>query len=743
MNFKLLYKTKAARAILISIAVLLVLGLVYAGFWGMNTSKGRTLSAPSLSVKENKLEWTNIEDNDGYEIYSDGEYLAHVKEDVTEYELLEVNTDREFQVQAKGDGLNTSDSGLSNKVSVRKLSAPSNLQASQTQVSWSAVADADKYSVGGDVASVEISGTTYDLKSIKPGRYSISVQALSVSDEVCNSDLVYVYVTIEKKPLGVLREVGIKGDRLVWEKLLNASGYKISIKQNGKLYKEIIEGSTETFVDFLGLELADGTYSIEIYALGNEFYKDSDRVVLNYTKTSSIAVKPDLEAIQNAKIYQGILTWDGVLGADGYVINITSDDIEIHSANIAGDEKFELDITALGLERGEHSVAIYALGNERYNNSPTVLLNYTVLGLDKPTDLKYDGAKLTWAHAASADYYLVAIGGQAPIRADSNAYEIALLPGSYAIAVQAMSDNREVKSSPLAVLVHVEPKRSLGEPDCRIEFGVFKWSILVNASGYVIEIRSPQGSVLHVYERAVSNDLEVDLYAVNLPLGEYVIAIKALGNDVYSDSAEVLLDYQEKMIRDASARANFNYRYQDSEDYWVQHYLDFSLKEGMTLSNLNAPMEEWNAVYTDFLSGAGISKQNAAVSIGNDVIVTYYYKDENEQGVVLLTTGGAPFVKNKLWGKWLWRYNGGEYIQLQGNIAEPFSIGVIVPSETTLRVSANIGSKASISDGTSISSVQLGDIAGKKLYVDVDLIITDGDTVKFYRETTELDIPSF
>jgi len=743
MNFKLFYKTKTARAILISIAVLLAGGLVYAAFLGIKMSKDRTLSAPSLNAKEDKLDWNNIDGNEGYELYCDEEYFAHVKEDVNEYELLEVDPDCEFQVRAKGDGLNTLDSDLSDKVSVRKLDAPSNVRVSQTKVSWNAVADADSYLIGGDVAPSETRGLSYDLRSMKPGKYSISIQAISKSDEVSNSDLTFVSVNIEKKSLGTLRGVAVKYDRLVWERLENSSGYKISIKQDGKLYKEITENSKSDFCDFLEIGLVDGTYSVEIYALGNEFYKDSAKEIVSYTKTTSVTNKPDLDSIQNAVIHQGILKWDGVVGADGYVINIMSNDVEIYNANIAGDEPLELDITTLGLVRGDYAVMLYALGNERYNNSPTVLLSYTILGLDKPANLKYDGAKLTWTHAEGADYYLVAIGSQKPVRTDSNAYEIALLPGSYAIAVQAISDNREVLNSPLAVLAHTEPKRALGEiSDSRIEYGVFKWSALPNAAGYVVEIRSPQGSVLHVYERAVSNDLEVDLYAVNLPLGEYVIVIKALGDDVYNDSAEVSLSYHEKMIRDAHVRANVNYRYPNSEDYWIQHYLDFSLKQGMTLSNLNAPMEEWNAVYTDFLSGSGETKRNAAASIGNDIIVSYYYKDENEQNVVLFSTGGVPFVKNKLWGKWLWRYNGTEYVQLQGDIAEPFSIGGIVPSKTTLRVSANIGRK-SIVDGISISSTQLDDIAGKKLYVDVDLIIADGDTVKFYRETTELDIPGF
>ena len=163
----------------------------------------------------------------------------------------------------------------------------------------------------------------------------------------------------------------------------------------------------------------------------------------------------------------------------------------------------------------------------------------------------------------------------------------------------------------------------------------------------------------------------------------------------------------------------------------------------MTFDNLNVPQTEWNNVYTAFLAGSGKAKEDAAEAIGNDIIVTYYYKDDNGQNTVLLTAGDAPFVKNKLWGGWLWRYNGTGYAQLQGNMISPFSIGGIVPSTTTLQVSANIGHKNPAGDNTAISSTKLSDINGKLLYVDIDLIIRNGNAVHLYSETVAIEITNY
>ena len=706
------------------------------------------LPAPTLQVTKTKLVWNQIEKNSGYELYCDGIYFAHIKQDVTEYDLLHVKTDATFQIQAKGDSFYLLDSPLSEKVSASKLAAPANLQKKEGFINWDAVVGADRYRIGGDLPLAETSSTSYDLQSVKPGKYNVSVQAASNREDICDSDQSHIGITIEKKPLGPLSGIAIHGDRLVWHRLDHASGYKIIIKQNQTVLKEILESAAEEFADLLEIGLIDGTYTIEIVALGNEFYQDSKKETISYTKKTPAAQKPALGAILNVTIHQGVLKWDTVPGASGYVVNMMLGKVSIYNTNVVGDDPPLLDIPGLWLEPGNYTVSLYALGNTQYDNSPIVSLPYTIVRLETPTKLSSNGTRLTWESVKNADNYSITVEDGNPVTVTGTAYnyDTALNPGNYFFAVQAVSNNREIQNSVPATLNYTEPKRTLGRVgNSRIEYGTFKWDALEHATGYVVHVKNHSKVVLHTFEKAITNELEVDLYALNLPLGEYTVTICALGNAIYNNTDETVIEYREKMIRDAEVRANFNYanKYQDSSDYWVQHYLNFSLKQGFTFDDLAVAPTEWNTVYTAFLAGNGNIKEDAATAIGNDVIITYYYQDDTGQNVVLRTTGDAPLVKNKLWGGWLWRYNGSSYTQLQGDIISPFSIGGIVPPATTLQVSANIGHQNPAGDQTAISSVQLADIKGKPLFVDIDLIIRDGSTCQLYRETVAMDIANF
>ena len=714
--------------------------------WSPSISVKR-LPSPVLQITKTKLIWNQIEGNHGYELYCDDKYLAHIKKDVTEYDLLNIKAECTFKIQAKGDKLYILDSPFSQKALINKLDIPLNLQYNEEQICWDAVSGADKYKINGDIEPAETNNTSHGLQKIKPGEYNISVQAVSDRDDVFDSDKSHIEAKIEKQQLGRLKGVAIREDRLMWNKLENASGYKITIKQNQTLHKEITESANENFADLLEIGLNDGTYSIEIYAMGNEIYKNSEKETVSYTKTKASIEKPKLNSFENAHITQGVLKWDAIPNATGYVVNIMQGKIRAYNTNIVDGDSLELDVPALCLEPGDYTVVLYALGNAQYKNSATVSFPYTVMMLEIPKNFKCDGKHLTWDSVKNADKYDLVIEGKKAVTVRKNSYEFEneLTSGVYNFSLQAVSDNREIQSSRSSILRYDVPNHTLADiKNCKIEYGIFKWNKVENAIGYIISIKGSEGEVLHTFEKTADNEREIDLYALELPLGNYTAAIHALGGGVYDNSKEVTVNYREKMIRDVEVRANFNYsnKYTKIDDYWIQHYVNFSLKQGFTFDNPSASQAEWNNKYTAFLSGSGSTKESAAAAIGNDIIITYYYKDNSGNNVVLLTTGGNPLVKNKLWGSWLWRYNGSEYTQLQGDIAAPFSIGGIVPPSTKLQVSSNIGNKNPAGGNTSITSIQLDEIKGKTLYVDIDVIIKN-TTTRFYKETASIKITNY
>ena len=706
----------------------------------------KKLEAPDLKIGKSELSWNNIENNNGYELYCDNLYLAHIKKDFTEFELLNINSGHKFQIQSKGDGINTLNSPVSSEISANKLEAPENLRIEGGVIYWNKVKNANKYLLQGDIPKAETEEDFFDLKSILPGKYRISVTAISDKSDIHDSDSNFIEITISKKPLGSLSGVSMQGDVLVWKKLANSSGYKIRITQNKTLIKEITENASEEFADFSEMNLQGGTYSVGIFAVGNDYYSNSEVTTVNYVKALSKEVNTNLGPIQGASIDQGVLTWKALTGASAYVINIMRDDENITNNNIDKNEDLRLDIPSLNLYPGNYTVTLYAVGSDKDIHSAKTTFFYTAKKLSVPGGVKYDGSRLSWNPVENADKYTVIFGSNSSVTVKTSFYDIEINPGIYNISVWAESDNREIQSSDKALLTHTEPKRSLGDIALRgIENGVFRWTTLINAKGYIISVYDNNNAHVHSIERAAANDPEVDIYALNLPLGEYTIRIKAFGGDIYNDTNVKITEYSEKMIRDASVRINFNYenKYSSLEEYWIQHYLNFSLKEGFTFNSPSRPQAEWNDLYTAFLTKSDNEKYNAAKDIGNDIIITYYYKDENDSPVVLMTTGGIPLAKNKLWGGWLWRYNGTEYTSLQGSIVPSTLIGGIVPQSTPLQVSSNIGIKNPAGGGTALISEQLSAIKGKTLFVDIDVIISNDRQTSFYKETVLSEIVDF
>jgi len=696
------------------------------------------LQSPVLSVGKTELTWNNVERNYGYELYQGGVFLAHIEKDVTFYKLLNETPNEDFQITAKGNGIDVLDSMRSQAVNAVQLPAPVNLTVSGNVLRWDAVAGADSYLIGDEFPVTSTTAAEYDLKFVPPGQYRTSIQAVSDDSTVCTSEKSFIDITVDKRELGDLVPA-ITGNLLTWNRLENASGYQIIIKRGADVIKLIIvEKQSSPFLDLAGLDLYDAVYAVEITALGDGSFKDSPGKTLTYNRQTPVP-KPALEPITGARIEGGMLRWDSLAEAAGYVVHIASNDAVLHNVSVAPNEPLEVDIPSLQLAPAQYNISLYARGGEAHDNSPPVTLSYTVTRLPAPLQFSYNGMSLSWDAVEYADYYVVDFENQPSITLSETSLAISVWPGEHRFTVKAVSNNREIQNSDNAVLNHTEAKWELGSIEgIRIETGIFRWNQMPHATGYIVRINAA-GGTLHTFEKAPENQPEVDLYTLDIPLGSYEVILQALGDENYNNTAETATAYEEKMIRDARVRANFNYgnKYVDISEYWVMHYLNFSLKQGFTFDVINAPQEQWNTLYTHFLGGDEQQRQAAAMVIGNDIMVTYYYHNDDAP-VVLMTTTGIPLVKNKLWGGWMYHYNGVQYVRLPGDIMEPLSIGAIVPKGDNLQVSSNIGRK-NPAGGMTMNTTQLDDIRGKTLYVDVDVIINGAA----YKETVAIEVPDF
>ncbi len=523
---------------------------------------------------------------------------------------------------------------------------------------------------------------------------------------------------------------------LTWDAVPNADSYFVTFGSD-----PAVEVTTNSYTK---TGFVPGNYTATVKAHSNDAgFEDSNVATLN------ILAKLNLGAIQNAAITNGVLTFDALANATGYVATVNGTD---HAIAAAG--PLQLDIRTLSLPVGSYSITLYATGDSSYNDSATVTIPYSVIQLAAPA-LTYNPATdaLSWNSITNADRYYVTIGTNATVTVTGAiSYSLSTYaPGTYTMTVVASnSTNSDFRNSSAGTLSNVTvPKRNLGAlQNCKITSGKFTWDALTNAPSYQIVIKdSGNDPVGSPYNYATTDTRSLDIYALDLPLGDYTINIKAVGNSNYNDSATVSVSYSEKVIRDLATRANFHFSNTyaaDTTKYWMQDFVDFSLREGMTFDMPTTLVpNDINAAYLALLTSAPGSAQNdaAAAVIGNDVIVSFFYNNGTTD-IPLTTTTGLYLIKNKIWEGWLWESDDGDpYAVISGTVPTT-TIGGVVTAGKNLRVSSNIA-RAATAPVDPITSYDLDLVEDGVLYTQVDVIYKTGATVKVYREKVALDVPAY
>ena len=153
-----------------------------------------------------------------------------------------------------------------------KLDTPSILNRNGNIINWSTVENASKYLIDINGETFESTTTSFDFSVVEASVYTIKVKAVSNSKLFEDSDfsspfnyvdvsgLVQLDVPVIKSPI----EQGI----LTWEKVLNATGYHVSIN-------DVIYETNETSYDLSNIILDN--YQIKVKAIGDAVtYRDSE-----------------------------------------------------------------------------------------------------------------------------------------------------------------------------------------------------------------------------------------------------------------------------------------------------------------------------------------------------------------------------------------------------------------------------------------------------------------------------------
>lgn len=215
-----------------------------------------------------------------------------------------------------------------------KLDTPSILNRNGNIINWSTVENASKYLIDINGETFESTTTSFDFSVVEASVYTIKVKAVSNSklfeDSDFSSPFNYVDVSALVQLAVPVINSSIEQGILRWEKVLNATGYHVSIN-------DVIYETNETSYDLSNIILDN--YQIKVKAIGDAVtYRDSEysellelspsnMYILSIDDSVTDIIKTNISVSSDKAIYG--FTFD--ISYESVNLTITEEDINIES----------------------------------------------------------------------------------------------------------------------------------------------------------------------------------------------------------------------------------------------------------------------------------------------------------------------------------------------------------------------------------------------------------------------------
>jgi len=204
-----------------------------------------------------------------------------------------------------------------------KLDTPSILNRNGNIINWSTVENASKYLIDINGETFESTTTSFDFSVVEASVYTIKVKAVSNSKLFEDSDFSSPFNYVDVSALVQLAVPVINGSIeqgiLRWEKVLNATGYHVSIN-------DVIYETNETSYDLSNIILDN--YQIKVKAIGDAVtYRDSEYSELLELSPSNMYILSIDDSVTN------IITTNISVSSDKAIYGFTFD-ISYESVNL-------------------------------------------------------------------------------------------------------------------------------------------------------------------------------------------------------------------------------------------------------------------------------------------------------------------------------------------------------------------------------------------------------------------------
>ena len=320
--------------------------------------------------------------------------------------------------------------------------------------------------------------------------------------------------------------VEVIGDTIRWNSVKGASTYQLKITNAaGEVVHEEPVGTTTKSYRFS--EAAAGQYTVEVIALASVAEKNSEPAVRTYVN----------KALNRVSLFTvidgGILLWNGVEGAEKYLISISCGDAEHkHTALDNGSSTTYL-FSGCAMQPGGITFTVTAVAEGKASSVSDVFVYER--NLDAVGQILYneESQSFYWSAVQNAAKYMVTVnaGGKTYTVDNGSATTLSVKHLSGDISLEVVPVTKGYNSPEAATASY--QKTSLAAPQGLCFSGTsVSWDAVEGATGYMVKINNQSF-------QASSNSVELkDLAMGELTSGTtYEISVMALGaeNSLYSD----------------------------------------------------------------------------------------------------------------------------------------------------------------------------------------------------------------
>lgn len=411
------------------------------------------LSTPTISLKEDRISWSPVDNADKYDIYENQQKITSTSSTVYTITQAVVGT-YEYTIKAISNNSNYTDSDMSNSVSykVRAQLATPVISLEDNSLTWDTVANAENYDVyENDILIATVANDASAAKQVYAiiqqavGIYEYTVKATTTNDDYKKSELSNAVAYEVKAPKTKLAAPVLNLDKgagiITWQPIENASRY--SVTMNGT------NVGTQVGTTYTINVTESGEYIFKVKAIpGNtDNYVESEYSdPVTYTFVAHVAVALDAPVLILEK-QTGVIVWEPVENAFSY--NVT-----MNGKNMGSQIETEYKINVT--EAGEYVFRVKAIpGNSYYiesEYSEPVTYTYVtsepgvlaapVVHVNEETNTIY------WDKVDNAEGYAVYENGFRIADVTETSYVIpTVAPGEYTYTVRAIGDGELFESS--------------------------------------------------------------------------------------------------------------------------------------------------------------------------------------------------------------------------------------------------------------------------------------------------------